>query len=100
MSALWLPSQLQLAKRIQSIGHDFNFDFKASEIYFTEYYSQTPRSLGSSKIMPLMQKGNLDQGNGNLVMDSLVVCGHGSLLERLSKRRVGVTCSCNIYQRG
>jgi hypothetical protein len=33
---------------------------------------------------------------GNLVVDGLVVGGHGSLLERLSKSRVGVTCACNI----
>jgi len=35
---------------------------------------------------------------GNLVVNSFVVGGHGSLLERLGQSGVGVTCSRNIYE--
>jgi hypothetical protein len=34
---------------------------------------------------------------GNLVVDGLVIGGHGSLLEGLGERRVSVACSRNIW---
>lgn len=68
------------------------------QIYSTKYYSQLPaRALESSNIMSLMQKGKAGPKKGNLVVNSLVVGGHGSLLERLSESGVSVTCAGNIW---
>lgn len=47
--------------------------------------------------MSLMQKGKAGPKKGNLVVNSLVVGGHGSLLERLSESGVSVTCAGNIW---
>jgi len=47
--------------------------------------------------MSLMQKGKAGPKKGNLVVNSLVVGGHGSLLERFSESGVSVTCAGNIW---
>ena len=66
--------------------------------YITGYYSQLPaRELESSIIHAAdAEREPHTKKTGNLVVNSLVIGGHSSLLERLSKRRVSVTCSCNI----
>jgi len=48
------------------------------------------------QVISLMQNANLTNGTGNLVVNSLVVGSHSSLLERLGKGGMSVASACNV----